>query len=78
MDTCAPARGLGPYSPSLVSIATYTAPFQAHSLGYEQVKIPLRIKERAIRLYLFLRKWQDSSIAYGIVVASLENIVSPR
>lgn len=77
-DTCAPTQGSGPYSLSLASIASYEASLAPHSLGYEQVAIPLKIQERAIRFYLFLRKWQDSSIAYVIAVASLENMISHR
>lgn len=78
MDTRVPTWGLGLHSLSFSSIATYAASLPAHSLGYEPVEIPLRIKERAVRLYLFLRKWQYSSIAYDIVVAFLENTISHR
>ena len=42
-DTCAPARGSVPYSLSLASIGRRAASLPPHSLGYEQVAVPLRI-----------------------------------
>lgn len=49
-----------------------------HFIGYEQITVPLRIKERGIGLYPFLRKWQSSRTACVIVIVCLENTVTDK